>query len=363
MRASSVLLALPALSVAQQVPLLDNVVGQVKGWFAHASETASSAIPAAPSSIPNPVDAATAKIADIQVPALTLANHKDLIKPGAASASSGSEDWMVFVTGGNTTCFGLCKRPEEAFNGSVALLSATPNPPNLAYLNCERDGVLCSAWGVSPPRVLHIQLPQPLADQSTPATTVRVLSFNRTTVSASEIAAVHLDETYKKTEPYEGFFHPFNGPLAEYGLNIPVGYAIWGFSKIPSWAFMIGVSFVSRNIMYVSQWIFASDIMQVLTIFTGEDKPPAALLLPLPQPSSRLITYVQPIRRQTIHRTYRDFITIYSLSIAGPAARQDVQLPDPEAVVQRNNTFVDHNTILDSGIPWNDYLLEYRDVE
>jgi hypothetical protein len=72
---------------------------------------------------------------------------------------------------------------------------------------------------------------------------------NRTTITAPEVAAIHLQETYKQTEPYEGIFHPFNGPLAEYGLNIPVGYAIWGFSKIPSWAFMIGVSFVSRNIM------------------------------------------------------------------------------------------------------------------
>lgn len=253
MRASSVLLALPALSAAQQIPLLDDVVGQVKGWFAQASETASSAIPAVPSaaSIPNPVDAATAKLADVQVPALTLANHKELIKPGVASAGPGIEEWMVFVTGGNATCFGLCKPAEQAFNGSVALLSATPNPPNLAYLNCDQDGVLCNAWGVSPPRVLHIQLPQPLADQSVPATTVRAISFNRTTVAAPEIAAIHLQETYKQTEPYEGFFHPFNGPLAEYGLNIPVGYAIWGFSKIPSWAFMIGVSFVSRNIMYV----------------------------------------------------------------------------------------------------------------
>lgn len=251
MRASSVLLALPALSTAQQIPLVDNVLGQVKGWFAQASETAASAIPAAPSveSIPNPIDAATAKVADVQVPHLTLANHKELIKPGAATASPGIEEWMVFVTGANATCFGLCKPAEKAFNGSVALLSATPNPPNLAYLNCEQDPVLCNAWGVSPPRVLHIELPQPLADQSLPATTVRAISFNRTTVTAPEIAAIHLQETYKQTAPYEGFFHPFNGPLAEYGLNIPVGYAIWGFSKIPSWAFMIGVSFISRNVM------------------------------------------------------------------------------------------------------------------
>ncbi|KAL1585609.1 hypothetical protein WHR41_05995 [Cladosporium halotolerans] len=247
MRASAVVLALPALSVAQQIPILD----QVKGWFAQASETVSSAIPSAPSveSIPNPVDAATAKVADVQVQRLTIDNHKELIKPGAATATPGIEEWMVFVTGGNNSCFGMCQRAESAFNGSVALLSATPNPPNLAYLNCETDGPLCNGWSVSPPKVMHIQVPQPLPDQTTPVTTVRYIYTNRTTISAPEVAAIHLEEKYKETEPYEGFFHPFNGPLAEYGLNLPIGYAIWGFSKIPSWAFMIGVSFISRNIM------------------------------------------------------------------------------------------------------------------
>jgi hypothetical protein len=322
MRASSVLLALPALSAAQQIPLLDNVVGQVKGWFAQASETASSAIPAASSaaaSIPNPIDAATAKVADVQVPALTLANHKELIKPGSATASPGIEEWMVFVTGGNATCFGMCKRPEEAFNGSVALLSATPNPPNLAYLNCEQDGVLCNAWGVSPPRVLHIQLPQPLADQSTPATTVRAISFNRTTVTAPEIAAIHLQETYKQTAPYEGFFHPFNGPLAEYGLNIPVGYAIWGFSKIPSWAFMIGVSFISRNIMYVSCRALADQTNPTLTILQGKTSCPSHCSCRSRRPVNRACQFANDAPERTS-------------SLVGSGRSQGTQnqlLPDP----------------------------------
>ena len=157
---------------------------------------------------------------------------------------------MVFVTGGNKTCYGRCGRAEEAMNESVALMSAaSSSPPNLAMLNCENDGVLCHAWALSPPSVLHILLPQPLADQSTPATTVRSIYLNMTTVTAPEIAALHLQETYKETTPYEGFWHPFDGPLAKYGLSVPVGYAIWGFSQVPSWMFMIGISFLSRNVM------------------------------------------------------------------------------------------------------------------
>jgi hypothetical protein len=362
MRASSVLLALPALSAAQQIPLLDNVVGQIKGFFAQASETASSAIPAASSaaaSIPNPIDAATAKVAEVQVPALTLANHKELIQPGAATASPGIDEWMVFVTGGNATCFGTCKRPEEAFNGSVTLLSATPNPPSLAYLNCDQDPVLCNAWGVSPPRVLHIQLPQPLADQSTPATTVRAISFNRTTISAPEIAAIHLQETYKQTAPYEGFFHPFNGPLAEYGLAIPVGYAIWGFSKIPSWAFMIGVSFISRNIMYVS-CVNKGLTTRILTISLGEDKLPAALPLPLLLlPRSKAKELTSSLSRQERDKLFIIAHREFPSSVVKFAVRDGIP-PSTRLGLARNtiNNFCKAPIIFwIREIPWNDYLL------
>ncbi|OQO08577.1 hypothetical protein B0A48_06447 [Cryoendolithus antarcticus] len=242
MRTSSVLLALPALSCAQQIPYLE----QIKGFFTTKVSHAASGMP---TGIPNPLTAATGKIAEVSVPQLTLANHKELIKPGAATASPGIETWMVYVTGGNKTCFGTCGRAEEAFNGSVVLIEASPTAPNLAYLNCDQDQVLCAAWAVSPPNVLHMQLPQPLPDQSQPPSTVRAIQVNRTTITTSQIAAIHLEDKYLDSPVYEGFWHPFNGPLADYGLNVPAGYAIWAFSVIPSWAFMIGISMISRNIM------------------------------------------------------------------------------------------------------------------
>ena len=84
-----------------------------------------------------------------------------------------------------------------------------------------------------------------------PATTVRNIAFNHTTITAPEVAAIHLKQTYKEREPYEGLWHPFDGPLAKYGLSIPAGWLIYGFSKVPSWAFMVGISFLSRSIMLV----------------------------------------------------------------------------------------------------------------
>lgn len=156
---------------------------------------------------------------------------------------------MIMVTGGNKTCYGACKRAETAWNESVALISASKSPPNLGLLDCEKNGALCNAWAAGPPSVLHFLIPQPLADQSTPATTCRSIRLNRTTITAPEIAAIHLQEKYKDTTPYESLFHPFDGFFAKNGLSVPVGYAIWGFSLIPSWAFMIIVSFASRTIM------------------------------------------------------------------------------------------------------------------
>lgn len=250
MRASPLVLALPALATAQQVPMLD----QVKGWFAKATDSISSAYSSATESasvpkIPDPVASGAAKIASLNVERLGMHNYDTLIKPGQSKAATGIETWEVFVTGGNKTCYGMCNRAETAFNESVALVAAAPNPPHLAMLNCETDGPLCHAWAVSPPSLLHFQLPQPLPDQSTPATTYRTIYLNRTTITAPEIAAIHLQDKYVKSEPYEGFWHPFDGPLAQSGVAIYLGYVIWGMSQIPSWAFMIGISMFSRTFM------------------------------------------------------------------------------------------------------------------
>ena len=250
MRFSPLILALPALATAQeQFPFIN----QVKGWFAQASKSITSAIPSAPSisipSIPNPVASGAKKIASLSVNRITLDNHKQLLAPGAATASPGIEEWLIFVTGGNKTCYGVCGHSETAFNESVALISASPSPPNLGMIDCEKEGVLCYSWLAQAPTILHILIPQPLPDQSQPSVTYRSIDVNRTSVTPTEIAALTLQQKYKETEPYEGIFKPFDGPLAKYDLNLPMGYALWGFSKVPSWMFMIGISMLSRSFM------------------------------------------------------------------------------------------------------------------
>ena len=247
MRASPILLALPALAAAaDQIPLVD----QVKGWFSQATAVANSYIPQGQApSFPNPIDAGAAAIARGVVEPITTENYNTVLKPGAATANPGLEEWMVLITGGNKSCFGMCQHAETEWNRSVPLLTASRNAPHLGMINCETSQPLCNAWATGPPTIVHMFLPQPLPDQSTPATTVRFVQVNRTSITAQEIAAIHTEEKYKETEPYEGFFHPFDGQLAKLGVAVPLGWVFYGFSKVPSWMFMIAVSFGSRTIM------------------------------------------------------------------------------------------------------------------
>lgn len=72
--------------------------------------------------------------------------------------------------------------------------------------------------------------------------------MNSTTVTPEEIYQIHSKKNFEMVPLYEGAMHPTDGWLAKYNLNIPFGYAIYAIGTIPSWVFMIGISFFSRTI-------------------------------------------------------------------------------------------------------------------
>jgi hypothetical protein len=76
----------------------------------------------------------------------------------------------------------------------------------LAAVDCEQQPVLCNSWVVTSPSIYHMFLPKTLPDQSRPATTIRYIPLNHITVTAQEIAAIHTQEKYKETAPYEGYW-------------------------------------------------------------------------------------------------------------------------------------------------------------
>ena len=247
MRASALLLVLPAIVAAQQQkPLLENVQEQAQAWL----DIAKSYLPEA---VKAPVSTGAAKAASKNVTPLTKDNWDTVLSPSISKASKGPETWMVMVSGGNKTCIGGCEAIEKAWNESAALFAVDPTAPNLAHINCDVEAILCSTWLANAPSIWHIQLPVTQADQSRPATTIRIISLNATTTTSQEIVQIHTEKTYEKTPVYEGAFHPFDGWVAKAMLNKPIGYVLHAFSIIPSWAFMILISMGSRTIMYVRE--------------------------------------------------------------------------------------------------------------
>jgi hypothetical protein len=235
-------LALPLLAAAtQQESPFEQAKAQAQYYFDKIS-----------SYIPNPnkahsdvaAHAAAAKAGGRALHIFTLDNWKDAIYSSVKPKSSTPEEWWVLTTGGNKTCFGHCGAIETAFNETAALFAANPSAPHLAYLNCDNQPVLCNSWGAGPPNVWVMHVPAPPA-----AVDIRILHLNTSTTTVKTFTDLHSTKSWKEKAPYEGYFHPFDGQLAQYGLAVPIGYFFWIFSVIPSWLFMIGVSFISRGIM------------------------------------------------------------------------------------------------------------------
>lgn len=77
-----------------------------------------------------------------------------------------------------------------------------------------------------------------------------VRRFNLSTVTPDDfIESYKTREDKTQFKKKDGYFHPFDGELVKYGVAVPVAYVLWGLSVVPSWAMMLGVSFLSRTMM------------------------------------------------------------------------------------------------------------------
>lgn len=233
------LLALPLLAAAaQQESPLDQAAAQAKYWFDRIS-----------SYIPNPnkahtPPAAAAKAGGKTLKVLTLNDWESTLRAPIKPASTTPEEWWVLVTGGNKTCFGQCLEPEKAFNETAALWAVNPTAPHLGFLNCEDQPVLCNSWGAGPPALWIIDMvasPAPID--------IRVKGLNISTTTVKTFTDLNSAEGKQSVAIYDGLFHPFDGPFAKYGIAVSIGYIFWAFAVVPSWMFMIGISFLSRTMM------------------------------------------------------------------------------------------------------------------
>jgi hypothetical protein len=103
----SVVVLLPLLCrhvLADQVPLKD----MVSAWF----DKAKAYVPGS-----HPIETAAAVITDKRVERINLRNWEGKLAPKLDT----EEEWMIYVTGGNKSCFGRCGPVDVTWNVSALL--------------------------------------------------------------------------------------------------------------------------------------------------------------------------------------------------------------------------------------------------
>jgi len=253
---ATAVLALPLLASAAESPFeqykakFQNFIGSFGAAVAPGSQESSDSAGAASTTAGG---GKAAKIVPkvINIESLTLQGWKDTLYAPVKPEATQPEEWWVLVTGGNKTCFGHCGPVEKAFNETVAQFALLPTTktPHVAVLNCDDEPVLCNSWSASTGNLWVFDI---LAPPPAPVD-VYWRRLNLTTTTAETLLDIYNKDDNRATalrllDP-AGYFHPFHGKLAQYGLAVPFGYALWAINAVPSWAMMLFVSFASRSMM------------------------------------------------------------------------------------------------------------------
>ncbi|KAJ2895539.1 uncharacterized protein MKZ38_006389 [Zalerion maritima] len=195
---------------------------------------------------PNKHDAEAAKEtkeSDMKMTVFTLNNWKDTLYEPVQPDATEPEEWWVLISGRNKSCYGYCLQVEAAWNESATVLAQRENPPNMGYINCDDQPVLCNMWSAGTGVMWVFDMLPPPADID-----IHLKRLNFTTTTSEDILDL-VNNGKHKMKLHEGAFHPFHGWVQEYGLALPLGYLFWILNVVPSWAFMLIMSFVSRSFM------------------------------------------------------------------------------------------------------------------
>lgn len=114
----------------------------------------------------------------------------------------------------------------------------------MALLNCEDQPILCNVWSAGVGWLWNFEMLPPPAEIN-----IYKKRLNLTTVTSDELVSLQGKKDQFKVE--DSIWHPFNGKLAELGVSVPFAYFLWIFNLLPSWAFMLIISFFSRSMMWV----------------------------------------------------------------------------------------------------------------
>lgn len=120
---------------------------------------------------------------------------------------------------------------------------------HLGFVDCDKEEILCTGWAATLPSIYHFMVP--IQSNPPPKVPLHIVPLNLTTTTVADIVSIPSNSKarYLEKEEYTGILHPFDGIMSKLGLLQPFGYLMWGLSTIPSWVMMIGISFISRQIM------------------------------------------------------------------------------------------------------------------
>lgn len=103
----SLLLPLVPLALADNYPPYQRLFDNVKDRFDRIKEFI-------PSNIPDPLDAGASLVAGQKVERINIRNFQRKLSPKL----DGEEEWMIYFTGGNKSCFGRCGPVDLVWNVS-----------------------------------------------------------------------------------------------------------------------------------------------------------------------------------------------------------------------------------------------------
>ncbi|KAL1883071.1 hypothetical protein VTK73DRAFT_9997 [Phialemonium thermophilum] len=232
---------LPLLAAAADGPF-EQYKAQFQNFLSNFGSVGSKPVDDKPGFAAPPAAEKAAGEAKVQI--LTLDNWKDTLYGPVRPDATDPEEWWVLITGRNKTCFGHCTKLEAAFDEAAQKFATFSKSPHTGLVNCDDQPVLCNSWAANVGTVWVFEMLPPPA----PVNIYR-RRFNMSSTTADDFVDLYAQDVKKEFYPYTGYFHPFDGPLAKNGLAVPIGYVLWAFNAIPSWAMMLGISFLSRSMM------------------------------------------------------------------------------------------------------------------
>lgn len=140
MRVSSTLVLLPALAAAQnQFPFAEQLQGLIDKAKSFLPAAPPVAVPPEPAAVPPPAIPKR----NIKVTSVKQDNWQTLLAPVSADAPAEAREWLIYITGGNKTCFGRCGRVDKAWNVGFPLYESKLDINTHVY---SRNLFHCLLW-------------------------------------------------------------------------------------------------------------------------------------------------------------------------------------------------------------------------